>query len=206
MRNRLITSVLAVAAVAVAMVTAACGSMGNGQAVTYAPAAYGQNGQCYYINSPAEAQALEQAGLCPAGWVATPMPLSWEQEYYAYYDSPAYYNSYVPVRYRTVYVHTESAFGTRYRTSITTLSSKATYRSSAGSTVHGYKSGTVRFGSGTSFGSTGQQYGGGNLRNHSTPAAGSTKYSKQSGTNLRQTGTGTRTGTGTGTRSSTSHH
>lgn len=194
MRNRLVTGVLAAAAITAALVTAGCGSTGNGQDVTYAPAAYGANGQCYYINSPAEAVALEQAGLCPAGWVPTLMPLSWEQEYYAYYDSPAYYNRYVPVRYRTVYIHTESAFGRTYHTAILTQSRTAVYKSSTGSTVHGYKAGTVKFGSGTSFG--GQRYGGGNLRNRNAPAplpgiVKPVKPVQQNGTNLRQTRTST---------------
>ncbi len=164
MYRKLSSGLLAAATVAAGLLTAGCGSPGSGQPVTYAPAAYGQNGQCYYVSSPAEAVALEQAGLCPPGWVPAPMPLSWQEEYYAYYDSPAYYGTYVPARYRTVYIRTEGTFGTRYRTSIATLASRGIYRSSAGGTVRGYKSGNTRFGSGTSFGSGGRKYGGGSLR------------------------------------------
>lgn len=126
--------------------------------VSYTPAAYGQNGQCYYVNSPAEAIALQNAGLCPRSWVPTQMPQSWEEEYYPYYSSPGYYDVYVPARYRTVYVSRVNTFGHVHVTQIRTSSAKARYRSSSGGTVSGttvVKS-KVRFGSGTagtSFGS-----------------------------------------------------
>lgn len=126
------------------------GSTGDDPA-TYTPAAYGVAGHCYYIDNPAEALALEAAGLCPSGWAPTLMPLAWHEEYAAYYDSPAYYGTYVPVRYRTVYVSHVTVFQTRYRTQISSASSRAVYRSSSGGTVSGSKLGSkVSFGSGRS--------------------------------------------------------
>lgn len=142
-------------------------------AVTYAPAAYGIAGECYYVNSPAEAVALQAAGLCPSSWAPTPMPVAWEDAYYSYYSSPAYYDAYVPVKARTVYVQHAATFGKANKTAIATQSKLATYRTSTGKTVKGshLATGKVRFGSGTSFGPAGQKYGGGNLRAPSSAKA-----------------------------------
>ena len=180
--RRLIAAAAAALGTAAVTVTAGCGL--SPQPLTYAPAAYGQNGQCYYVSSPAEAVALRQAGLCPRSWIAAPMPLSWEEAYYAYYDSPAYYDTYVPVRYRTVYISHETTFGRTYHSRIVTLSRSATYRSSSGGTVKGSAvTGKTRFGSGCSFTCAGTKYGGGSLRNGGS-------------------GTTSRSGTSSGTRSS----
>lgn len=132
--------------------------------MTYAPAAYGIPGHCYYVDDPAEAIALQHAGLCPRSWVPTLMPSAWHEEYYSYYDSPAYYTHYVPVRQRAVYVSTQRSYGTRYRSAISSLASRAKYRGSDGSTATGTKVAKAKFGSGTSFGTTGRQYGGGSAR------------------------------------------
>jgi hypothetical protein len=129
-------------------------------AVSYAPAAYGQNGQCFYDQDPSEATALLAAGLCPAGWVATPMPLYWHEEYYSYYSSPSYFNVYVPAARRTVYVTHETTFHTTYSSQITSASSKATYKGSNGKVVTGTTA-KMKFSSGS--GSTGK-VGGGSLR------------------------------------------
>ncbi len=137
--------------------------------VTYAPVAYGISGHCYYVNDPAEAVALEAAGLCPRSWAATPMPVAWEEEYYSYYDSPAYYDTYVPARVRTVYVQRAATFGSRNHAAIVTRSKTATYRSSAGGTVKGTQvTSKTKFGSGKSFGASGQKYGGGSMRSGSS--------------------------------------
>lgn len=169
-RAAAIVTVLA-AAIATLTITG-CGP--DSQPVTYAPAAYGVSGHCYYIDDPAEAIALENAGLCPHTWHPALMPMWWHEEYFNYYDSPAYYNRYVPVRVRTVYVTHERTFGTRYRTVIASRSKLATYRSSSGTLVKGTKmTGKTRFGSGTSFGTSGQRYGSGSLRNRSGSSSGS---------------------------------
>lgn len=137
-------------------------------AVSYAPAAYGETiggvGHCYYDDDPYEAQQLLAAGLCPAGWVPTAMPLYWHEEYYSYYSSPSYYNRYVLVSHRTVYVTHETTFRTTYSSAITTASSKAVYKGSNGKTVTGT---TAKMKFSTGSGSTGK-VGGGSLRGGTT--------------------------------------
>jgi hypothetical protein len=157
----------------IAAALAACSN--NGTPVSYAPAAYGANGQCFYDQSPAEATALLAAGLCPAGWVPTPMPLAWQEEYYSYYSSPGYYNSYVPVSYRTVYVTHETTFHTTYATQINSASSKAVYKGSNGKTITGPKTGTVQFGGGSG---RQQSFGGGSGRSNVTGGTGTSGGSK----------------------------
>jgi hypothetical protein len=159
--------------------------------VTYAPAAYGIAGQCYYVQNPAEAVALEAAGLCPSGWVPTLMPLAWHEEYYSYYDSPVYYSRYVPAGSRTVYVSRQKSFGTTYKTRISTLSKTATYKGSNGSTVKGTKVAKAKFGSGTS----GTSLGGGSRGKTSGKTSTSGKSGSKSGSS----------GFGGGSRSSGSH-
>jgi hypothetical protein len=179
----------AAGAVLAAVLTAGCGTAA--EPVTYAPAAYGVPGHCYYVESVAEAVALQAAGLCPQSWGPAVMPLVWHEEYYAYYDSPAYYNTYVPARARTVYVQQETVFGRANRAAIATRSKQATYRSSSGTTVKGPQvTGKVRFGSGTSFGAS--KYGGGSLRSPGTsksgPAGSSSYRSGSSGSGSSRSG------------------
>lgn len=162
----------AVAAAAVLAAVAAGCSSAPAAPLTYAPAAYGVPGHCYYVDDPAEARALQDAGLCPRSWAPALMPVAWHEEYYAYYDSGAYYDTYVPARVRTVYVQRETSFGRTYKTAITTRSKQATYKSSSGTTVRGTQvTSKTRFGSGKSFGAAGQKYGGGNLRPGPSKAA-----------------------------------
>lgn len=73
MNSRTRLSALAVMA---AGALAACTDHNVVAPVSYAPAAYGVNGQCYYDDDPLEAVALIAAGLCPSGWLPTPMPLA----------------------------------------------------------------------------------------------------------------------------------
>jgi hypothetical protein len=174
----------AVTAVAVSAITAAtvAGCSSPAPALTYAPAAYGVPGHCYYADSAAEAVALQAAGLCPRSWVPALMPLAWHEEYYSYYDSPAYYGTYVPARVRTVYVRTETTFGHANRTAITTRSKTAAYRTSDGKTVKGTSvTSKTKFGSGKSFGTSGQKYGGGSLRSGSSKSGTSRSGSSGSG-------------------------
>lgn len=194
LRNKLIQ----VAVLGAALLTAACGSLSStAGAISYAPAAYGQNGDCYYINSPAEAVALEQAGLCPRSWVPVLMPLAWHEEYYSYYDSPSYYDTYVPARYRTVYVTRQRGFYRSYHARITTLSRSAVYKTSAGGTIKGTTiTSRTRFGSGTSFGSAGQQYGGGTARKNSTSSIRTSAGTSRTSTSHISTGVSHRYGGG----------
>lgn len=135
--------------------------------VSYAPAAYGEVvngvGHCYWDDDPYEAQQLFASGLCPAGWIATPMPLYWHQQYYSYYSSPAYYNTYVIASHRTVYVTHETTFRTTYATQINTASKAATWKGSNGKTVSGAKVDTAKMKFSTGSGSNPTQ-GGGSLR------------------------------------------
>lgn len=180
------TAAVALAAAAALTTATACAgsSGGNDDAgttavVTYAPAAYGVPGHCYYIDYPAEATALIAAGLCPSSWVATQAPLSWEEEYDDYYSSPAYYTRYVPAAYRTVYVRTETTFRTTYRVQIASASKSATYKGSNGTTVTG-SAPTLKFTSGSGQVTTN---GGGSLRVGSTarPTARATTGSSGGG-------------------------
>jgi hypothetical protein len=174
-------SASAIAAAALTAVSVA-GCSSAPAPLTYAPAAYGVPGHCYYADSPAEAVALQAAGLCPRSWAATLMPAPWQEEYYSYYDSPAYYDTYVPARVRTVYVQREATFGKSNQAAIKTRSKTATYRTSSGKTVKGTQlTGKVKYGSGTSFGSSGQKYGGGSLRSGTSKSGTSGSVSSKSG-------------------------
>jgi len=188
--------IVSAAAVSLAAAAVVAGCSSAPAPLTYAPAAYGISGHCYYVDDPAEAVALQAAGLCPRSWVPTLMPVAWHEEYYAFYDSPAYYDTYVPAKVRTVYVQRQTSFGRTYRTAIATRSKTAVYRSSAGTTVKGSQvTGTTRFGSGKSFGTAGQKYGSGSLRSGSvSPKSGSPgSVSSRSGS-LRSGSSGSRSG------------
>jgi hypothetical protein len=196
------------AAAAVTAITAAAlaGCSSTAEPLTYAPAAYGVAGHCYYVDDPAEALALRAAGLCPASWAPALMPVSWHEEYWDYYDSPAYYDTYVPARVRTVYVHREASFGKTYKAAITVQSKKATYKSSAGTVVKGTKlTGKTRFGSGTSFGTS--KYGGGSLRSSGSSKSGSTGSgsSRSGSTGSVSSRSGSLRSGSSGSRSSGSH-
>lgn len=147
---------------------------GGGQAVAYRPISYGENNQCYYVNSPAEVIALQAQGLCQAGWAPTLMPLYWHQRYWNYYSSPSYYNVYVPASSRTVYVASERSWGSINKSSIATASKTATYQGSNGKTVTADKIGVAKYGGGSRFGPVGTKFGGGsgrvNTQSPSTPS------------------------------------
>lgn len=134
-----------VAAGLVLAAAAGCGSAfdSDGSAPAYyTPSAYYQTVnnvyECYYINSIDEAYALENAGLCPRYAIPTLMPISWEEMYWDYYSSPAYYNTYVPASFRRTYVNVTCVhFHQTYSSQITSLSKKAVYKSSKGGTFVG---------------------------------------------------------------------
>jgi hypothetical protein len=112
---------------------------GGGQPVSYAPAAYGQNGQCYYVDDPYEVTVLQQQGLCQRSWTPFLMPLFWHQMYYPYYSSPGYVNTFVVVSHRTTYVTHERSFGNTYKSQISSASKTAKYKGSNGKIVTGNK-------------------------------------------------------------------
>jgi len=134
---------------------------------------------CYYTTTTQEAYNLIAAGLCPAGAIPTPMPLSWEQMYWSYWSSPAYYNTYLPASYRSTYTHvTIVHFSTAYRTQIKDASAKAVYKSSAGGTVTGSKVNTAQFGGGSR---TTKSYGGGSRSGGSSSYKSSYAGSRSAG-------------------------
>jgi hypothetical protein len=149
------------AALLVGFTMTACGNDPPPVPVTYAPAAYGENGHCYYDDDIYEAQQLLLDGSCPAGWVAYPMPLYWHEQYADFYASPIYVNRYVVASHRTVYVTHEMTFHATYATQINAASKTATYKGSNGKTVTGPKAGAVTFGGGAG---RQQQFGGGSGR------------------------------------------
>ena len=181
-RNRLSAS-LGAAAIAVAATAALTltGCVHQHHAapvdVSYSMVAYGENGHCYYIDDPTEATALLAAGLCQPGWVAYKAPLTWEEEYWAYYSSPAYVTVYVPVRSRTVYTTHITTFHTTYSTQITAASKNATYKNSTGATVK--PTGTLKFSSGG-----GTVNNGGNMRGGASAKPSSAPSKAPSATNL----------------------
>ena len=204
---RLFTVVLA--AIVGATTMAGCGSTSSGQAATYTPAAYYQTvggvSDCYYAAAPAEVTNLIAAGLCPANSVATVMPLSWEEEYFSYYSSPSYYNTYMPVSYRANYTHvTIVSFSKTYSKQISTASSKAVYKSSTGGTVKGstskLKFGTTTSGSGsgTSKSKTGTTVHGGGSGTVSSCSVSMVELADKSGASSSSHGGGSGSKSGTG--------
>lgn len=103
--------------------------------VAYAPTSMGANGHCYYLDDPQEAYNLIAAGLCQPGWTPMMMPVDFHYAYADYLASPAYYNTYVPVRYRSGWNNQWGTKSTFYTTNITIIHTKektATYKGSDG--------------------------------------------------------------------------
>jgi hypothetical protein len=165
-------------------VTLACGD--DAQSVAYSPAAYGEQVQlqpgqqyataggqvvtvtsaqnswvCYFVDSPLEVVALQQAGLCPNAWLPMLMSsfssgLLWHERYSMYYDGGGYYNRYVPSSYRSTYVQHVTVFENHYHTQIIAQQSSAAVKwkgsdgkVQTGATVSKYVStGKASFGTG----------------------------------------------------------
>lgn len=143
--------VILLAALGLATAFSACDSS---TPVTYAPAAYGQQFgniyDCYYVDDPGEVTSLIAAGLCPHNSYAMLAPVTWRERYWSYYSSPAYYNTYIPTKYRSVYVsRTVPSFSRQYSSQIKQAQSTAVYKSSTGKTVKG-GSASLKYNSGTS--------------------------------------------------------
>lgn len=126
-------------AAAAAIGAAALTGCSDGDSTAYAPDNYGANGQCYYIDNPAEVAALQAAGLCPVGWIAYPAPVWYRARYAGYFDSPAYYNHYVPVSVRKVYVTHVTTWNKTNSSAI-----KTQQRVSVGNNKSSYSSGNSR--------------------------------------------------------------
>jgi hypothetical protein len=240
-------------AVLAALVWGIAGSCGDAPDVSYVPAAYGEqvqlqpgqqyvgaNGQtvvvtqpqnswvCYFTDSYLEIALLHQAGLCPDAW--TPMlmasisqGLMWHYRYAAFYDSPAYYNRYVPVSYRNTYVTHVHTFEIQHKGDIDKVESTAKWKGTdgkihSGQEVKGYiKSGKASFGSGTvrssAFSSGSVRSGSGSSQPATKVTSGTTRSGSGSDGSTTRPGSGsttTRSGSsssgsfGSGSRSSSS--
>lgn len=152
-------TVLAVAILALALGLTGCGR--DKEKVAYRPIAFGQNNQCYYVHDPAEAVALQAAGLCERSWAPTLIPAAWHSMYYPYYSSPAYYRTYVPVPMHRAYVDTSRTWGSANKNAIATAVKDATYLGSNGKRVSAEKIGAAKYGGGARFGPPGTKFGGG---------------------------------------------
>jgi len=204
--NRTLARLLAACSIVLATVLtlAGCG-LSSGGSATYTPAAYYQTiggvAECYYVQTPLEVTDLIQAGLCPAHSVAVRMPLSWEEEYWAYYSSPAYYDTYMPTSYRSRYTSvTVISFSKTYSKQISSAETKATYKSSSGGTVKGTTS-KLKFGSGSGSSTV---HGGGSGRGAAACSFGMTTLQDKSGTSSSSHGGGSgRSGTSSGSKTTT---
>lgn len=116
--------------------------------LSYAPAAYGELGSCYYVDSPAEVVALQAAGLCPSTWVPVLMPLYWHAMYASYYDSDRYYGAFVPAPRRSVYVTHVHVFESSHRSDIDRQRASGSYKGSDGKRYTGAQASSGRNGGG----------------------------------------------------------
>ena len=160
---------------------------------SYEPAAYGQNGQCYYVQNPQEATVLLQDHKCLSGWTPTLMPESWLLMYYAFYSSSFYRNTYVPSSYRSTYSSKLNSFYSANKTTITQQASKGTYRDSSGQKVSGKQAGITigKSGSSTIGGKSGGTFGtksGGSGVGGGTKSGGGLSGSKSGGTGFKSGG------------------
>lgn len=152
--KRVILAAMAAALMATGL--AACGH----NDVTYRPAAYGENGHCYYVESPSEVYGLQRDHYCQSSWTPMLMPLAWHLMYAPYYSSPAYYGTFVPAASRTVFISHQTTFVNTHQSEIKTAVKSAKYKGSNGKTVPGSKFGTRTFSGGGSRGG----FGGGSNR------------------------------------------
>lgn len=182
---RAITAALVVAVVAL---LSGCGP--SAPPLSYAPAAYGELGSCYYVDSPAEVVALQAAGLCPSTWAPVLMPLYWHARYADYYDSDRYYGAYVPAPRRSVYVTHVHVFEHDHPADIARQRVTATYKGSDGKSYTGTQARAGRNGGGAR--SSG---GGGGSRSSGGTARSSGVDSRRS-----SSARSTRTGGGSGRR------
>jgi len=167
--------------------------------VSYAPAAYGvQAGSvydCYYVYGNAEVNTLIARGYCPVGSVPTRMPDSYLDTYFSYYDSPAYYDTFVPSPVRTVYISTYHTYYVQHTAVINTASKSATWKSSSGKTVPGTKVNTAKMKFSTGSGSN-STMGGGSLRSGTGKASGDTSGGSGGSTGLKTGTVKSKTGSG----------
>lgn len=201
--RRLMRPLLALLALVIGAVTlSACTSSGSGQDPTYTPAAYYQTvggvNDCYYVDDPGEVTALISAGLCPVHSVAMLMPVSYEETYWGYYSSPTYYDTYMPVSYRSHYTSvTIVHFSSTYSKQISTAESKAVYKSSTGGKV----TGTSKLKFGTSGSGSSSVHGGGSGHGASSCSLPMTVIQDKGSSSTSHGGGSGRSGTSSGSKS-----
>lgn len=186
MKIRKLAASVAIGA-SVAAGAAACGTA----AYAATPASYGQYyggaWHCYYVHDAYEATQLIHAGHCHYGDIPTLMPLWWHEEYYSYYSTGGYVNHFVLPSYRSSYRSVQiTTFSRTYRSQISSLSSKASYKGKNGKPVTAPK---------PKFSSKARTFGGGGSRSRTSTGSGSSSRSRSTGGSSR-TGQGSRSGGG----------
>lgn len=124
---------------------AACGGSDD---VAYVPAAFGEDGKCYYVEDADEVRVLRDDDLCERSWTPTPAPPYWLFLYMPYFSSPAYYDRYVPAQRRSGWQTRSTTFTQQNKTQIDAAQKTAKYRGSDGKTYTGAKVKPGQFGSG----------------------------------------------------------
>jgi uncharacterized membrane protein YgcG len=141
----LITFIVVVVVIAVAVYRSQSGSD------LVLPKAFGQDGKCYYIQSPSEVTKLKKAGHCPGSSVPAQAPNSWLFFYYPFYGSRYYTANYVPTDDDAAYQGYLRGFGDEFAAEIGEDAPDATYVTSSGTDETGAQAGVGD--DGTSLGS-----------------------------------------------------
>jgi hypothetical protein len=114
----------------------------------YRPASFGENNQCYYMQTQAEAEMLIREGLCQPTWRPAQAPFSWQTRYMPYYSSAEYRDYYVPASTRKVYAIYTREFNTKWSSEIKKSQSSAVYVDNKGKTADGNTVPRGQFGGG----------------------------------------------------------
>jgi uncharacterized membrane protein YgcG len=115
------------------------------------PKAFGQDGKCYYVQSPSEVTKLKKAGHCPASSVPAQAPNTWLYFYYPFYNSRYYSSNYVPADDDDAYQGYLRGFDDQFSAEIGEDAPAATYVTSSGTDETGAQAGVGA--DGTSLGS-----------------------------------------------------
>jgi hypothetical protein len=117
---------------------AACSQGGDDEReVSYEPAAYGENGRCYYIEDEDEVEALKEEGRCNRSWTPLIMPIFWYSMYAPYYGSLAYRDRYVPSARRAAFASKVGGWERSYANDIRANQARGSWAGSNGTRVSG---------------------------------------------------------------------
>lgn len=114
----------------------------------YRPSAFGENNQCYYMQSQAEAEMLIREGLCQPTWTPAPAPFSWQTRYAPYYESAEYRDYYVPASSRKLYAVYLNDFDRTWSKEIKLAQKDAKYVDNKGQVANGNTVPRGQFGGG----------------------------------------------------------